>query len=362
MKVLYINYIDTKLGLSGAEVRPLKILNAFSDAGYEVISLTGEQTLSQRKIDIKKFWNVVEGIESDSKTICYIESPTYPIWHHEDRKLIRKIHKKGIPIGYFYRDFYRKFPDQFPRRKGFIGRLKEFALDFLQWRTDKTLECCDIVYFPSDEASKLFHFKTMRSLPPAGTNNIINHKQKDNTGIYVGGVAEYYDVDLLLNTYQSLYNEDNSFHLILVCRKEEWNEFNHPFKNAEWLEVHHTSKEGLIPLYNRASLAFVCPNKSFPYNSFAVSVKTFEYISCGLPVVGINCNALASIIKEYNLGLVSEPDVVSFANAIKKITIDDDTYNGYCENIKQALLNNHLWSHRVRQVVEDLSLFYEGNH
>lgn len=362
MKVLYINYIDTRMGLSGAEVRPLKILNAFYEAGYEVISLTGEQTLSQRKKDINNFWNEVKGLKSDSNTICYIESPTYPIWRSKDRKLIREIHKKGIPIGYFYRDFYRKFSDQFHRRKGFIGRLKEFALDFLQWKTDKTLECCDIIYFPSDEASKLFNFKTKISLPPAGTNSIISHKQKNNTGIYVGGIAEHYDVDLLLNTYESLYKEDDSFHLILVCRKEEWNEFNHPCKHAEWLEVHHTSKEGLITLYNRASLAFVCPNMSFPYNSFAVSVKIFEYISYGLPIVGINCNAMANIIKEYNLGVVSEPEILSFANAIKKIIVDDDTYNDYCENVKQSLLNNHLWSHRVKKIVEDLSRFYEGNH
>ena len=356
MKVLYINYINTNLGLSGAEVRPIKILNAFLDAGYEVISLTGEQTHSQRKRDIRNFWNKIKNIQI-TDTICYIESPVYPIWRHGDRKLIRKIHKKGIPIGYFYRDFYRKFPEQFPRRTGFLGHLKDYALDFLEWRTDRTLQHCNIVYLPSEEASFLFNFKNQKSLPPAGNNHLNGSKLFNHTGIYVGGVHGYYDVSLLLNSFNLLYEEDNSYHLILVSRAEEWEQFKHPYKNAKWLEVHHTSKEGLVPLYNRASVAFVCPNKSFSYNSFAVSVKTFEYISYGLPVIGINCKALSKIIKDNKIGITTDPDIQSFCEAVKHVLKDEKTYRHCCDNVREALLSKNLWSHRINKIVNDLSRY-----
>ena len=105
------------------------MLQAFREEGHELITLTGWQTAADR---VEKIRGVLREIRRSKPDLCYIESPTYPIMRHADRKLIRTIHRMGIPIGYFYRDFYRKFPDEFPRRRSLRGRAKEFALDILQ--------------------------------------------------------------------------------------------------------------------------------------------------------------------------------------------------------------------------------------
>ena len=77
--------------------------------------------------------------------------------------------------------------------------------------------------------------------------------------------------------------------------KEEWEEIFSPY-NEDWIEIHHESGDKLKPLYERASIAFVLPDVSIAYNQFAVSVKTFEYISHGLPMVAVNCKAIKTLV------------------------------------------------------------------
>ena len=112
MRILYINYVDDKKLLSGSSVRPAKILKAFSESGHEVIVLSGNQFNSDR---VRKVKNMLKELKHVRLDLCYIESPTYPIVQHSDRTLIKRIHQIGFPMAYFYRDFYRKFPEQFPR-------------------------------------------------------------------------------------------------------------------------------------------------------------------------------------------------------------------------------------------------------
>ena len=138
-----------------------------------------------------------------------------------------------------------------------------------------------------------------------------------------------------------------------MCRENEWKSLSHPCKNAEWLEVHHVSGNELHSLYLRASIAFVSPRKDKEYNSFAVSVKIFEYISYGLPIVAVNCEALSEIVNKEKIGFAVEPDENSFVDAIEKLS-EDNIYQKYQKNIFDSLLNRNLWKHRIEQIVKDL--------
>ena len=352
-KICFISYVDMRDAKSGSRVRPNEMLQSFKEKGFDVLELTGEQTAPDRR---KKVDTLLNRIESERPEFCYIESPTYPIMKHCDRKLIKTLHKKGIKIGYFYRDFYRKFP-QF-RKKGFVRAIKDIILDFLQWRTDSVLKYCDIVYFPSNESKELFNFHDMRVLPPAGNNYLPKREKAFNyTCIYVGGILGHYDGKLLLDSFNELVKRDHRFKLILVCRVEEWNIFEHPLKQEKWLEIHHTSGKGLAELYNRALIALiplVSQNENI-YNKYAIPVKTFEYISYGLPIVSVCVQALKRLIEEERIGIVVDSTPSAIADGIQRMTSSKKTYEEYCKKVKNALLNRNLWSHRVETVKNDLT-------
>lgn len=351
MRVLYITYIDTDSLSSGSAVRPAKMLKAFQEEGHELIVLSGNQVGENRRTSIR---NVLQEVKRKRPDICYIESPTYPIMLHADRKLIKTIHKMGIPIGYFYRDFYRKFPLQ-SRKTGILRRVKDWGLDFLQWCTDRVLRYCDIVYLPSEACKELFSYKDMRTLPPAGSDNLFpEHKAFGDTCIYVGGIGGHYDGKLLLDAFQLLAERDPRFHLILVCREKEWDRFEHPCKQAAWLEVHHTSGDGLTELYRRASVGLVV-HKKHAYNRYAIPIKTFEYMSYGLPIVSVDVESLAMFIRQEGVGKVVDASPAAYADGIQQILQDPESYQGYAAAVRQSLFEKNLWVHRVRQVTADLT-------
>ncbi len=355
--MIFISYIDSENATSGSRLRPKEMLKGFKEQGLHVLTLTGDQYAPSRKKDIQK---LLTQIKTEKPAFCYIESPTYPIMKHRDRKLIKQLHRQGIKIGYFYRDFYRKFPMRSGRRS--ISRaMKDKLLDFLQWRTDRVLRYCDIVYFPSEQCKELFSFKDMRSLPPAGENHLPSVPKPVNyTCIYVGGIVGHYDGKLLLDTFEELAKRDNRYKLILVCRKDEWDRLDHPAKQAEWLEVHHTSGDELAALYGRAQIGLVSQRADNQYNKYVIPVKTFEYMSYGLPIVSVNVEALAGFIEQVDIGLVVHASPSDFADGIQKI-LENDCYSEYCRRISQKLLTQNLWSHRAQSVIRDLGSLEKQN-
>lgn len=355
MIILYINYVDSDRLNSGSSLRPYKMLQAFLASGHEIITLMGNQMSRVRKQKVRE---ISCRIDSEKPDLCYIESPTRPIYRHCDRALIRKIHRMEVPIGYFYRDFFQMFRDEFPRRRNSIANyLKDLIVDILLPFTNRCLKNnCNIIYFPSDECKELFRFEDMRGLPPAGEKRLMTARNYSHTCIYVGGVGGYYDINTLLNVFNVLYGYDASYKLILVCRKTEWDNFQNPLKKAPWLEVHHLSGSDLIPLYRQASVGLVVPNLHYRYNRYAISVKAYEYMSYGLPIVTFNHTAIGEMVIKDQVGIAADHSIASFIESIKTILSNKDMYFQYVDKVEKSLLEKNLWKHRVAQIIEELSM------
>lgn len=353
MNILYITYVDLKNKSSGSGVRPAQMYQAFLDEGHSVKLLSGECGRNNQATRKKAVHEIMDWLKDHRPDLCYIESPTYPIMFQCDYDLIRKLHKMQVPMGYFYRDFYRKFPKLFPRRKGFANTLKEIYLDYLQFKTDRILRLVDVIYFPSESCFKWFSYKRMKALPPAGFDRLPKYKERNHTIIYVGGISEHYNGDMLLNAVDELYRRDPSFRLILVCREAEWKVFEHPCKDASWLEVHHASGDALAPLYARASAAIIGKKENI-YNALAISVKIFEYMSYGLPQVIFDNLESGKLLRTERIGIPVEPNATAMADALEMLLNDEKLCAEYQANIRDALLNRHTWNHRVRQIVTDL--------
>lgn len=353
MNILLITYIDFGKFSSGSSVRPQKMHHALVELGYNVKVLECQQNRwSERK---KRVTEIMNWIDVNSLDFCYIESPSGPIFNSIDRKLIKKLYQKKIPMSYFYRDCYSKFPELFPRKKGLVNLLEGIYLSYLQYRTDKILKFVDIVYFPTDKARSYFNYDTMKLLPPAGDNNLMVNQCSDRrTCIYVGGIVSAYSegFQLMISAFQHL-NQTKFTKLILVCRKEEFETVS--LEKYDWLEVYHVTGDSLESLYERADVALY-PIKSSEYVDLSIGVKFFEYIGHGMPIVQVESLSMSKIMEEDKIGIVCKFDVLEFADSIELLLSNEATLKYYQNNVKKVLLKKHLWIHRAQQLAQDLEI------
>ena len=351
MRILYIILGDLGDVSSGSGIRPNSMYYAFHEQGHDVYTLSGFQGRKEghlRKIEVEK---AIKWCEEEKPDLCYIESSTYPIIHRCDYYMIDYLHRSRIPTGYFYRDFYRRFPRLFPRRRGAVNLLKELFLDIMQYKTDLYLKKLDIIYYPSPQCFKYFSYKDMRTLPPAGENKFLDFPDVKKTCIYVGGVSDTYGYPLMMETFKYLNSEKEECKLILVCREAEYKNVK-SYEEYEWLEVYHKSGDELEPLYKRADLGLLTLSEN-EYSDLAVGTKLFQYLSYGLPVISTDAEAMKTIIKENGFGEVTPYDIEVFSNTIRKM-LDEKNLNMYRKNVKEKMLEKHLWKHRVNQIIEDL--------
>lgn len=353
MKILYITIGDMGSVASGSGLRPNCMYRAFLERGHTVYVLSGNEGRGhgkERAADVKK---AKAWVAENHPDFCYIESSTYPMIHNCDYGMIRYLHRKKIPTAYFYRDFYRRFTDLFPRRTGFANTLKELYLDLMQWRTDRALKQLDLVYFPSEQCFGYFHYRNMKALPPAGELHFLSNGDNKMTCIYVGGVSDFYGYPLMMESFRILNRDGVKYRLILVCRQAEYEKIRAGEEPA-WLEVRHASGKELEPLYARSDVGLLAlrPNA---YSDLAIGTKLFQYLSFGLPVLSTDVAAMGDIIRRNGFGEVAAYDPQAYADAIRKMLDDDDRLKSYRANIERNMTNANLWVHRVDQIVQDLT-------
>jgi len=352
LKILYIVIGDLGMTEYGSGVRPNCMYRAFLERGHTVYALSGYEGRGEGKLRAAEVQKAMQWAEENHPDLCYIESSTYPLIHRCDYTMIRWLCKKNIPTAYFYRDFYHKFPGQFPKRSGFVNRLKDFYLDWMRILTDRILHKIAMVYFPSEESLAYFPYQRKKTLGPAGDASFLPEHESTKTSIYVGGINDRYGFPVLIEAFRLLNREVPQYRLILVCRENEFKQFWRWGELPAWLELHHASGKELEPLYAKADLGLIAlePN---PYNNVAVCIKLYQYLSFGLPVLSTDTDAMTSIIRDNGFGRTAAYDAEAFAEAVAGM-LRDEQLKHYSASIRKNMTEKNLWVHRVDQIVEDL--------
>ncbi len=354
MNLLYITYIDfNSKERSGASVRPHRLYDAFLNLGINVKLLECQQNkFRKRHMKVKE---ILRWLKNNRPDFCYIESPSGPIFNNIDLKLIKRIHSYNIPIGFFYRDIFWLFPEIY---NGHVGFIKKNAIVLLNKREIHCLKRnCDIVYTPTQSVKNIldkYHFKRCEVLPPALeiTSHNISQRNEVNTCIYVGGVSAVYGTDILIDAFKILNKHESSYRLILVCREEELRNFYHECLNYNWLDIVFASGKELNKYYEKASVG-VIPVRQTNYTNLAYSVKLFEYLGHGLPVISTNTTEMGTFVKQNNIGMVCEDNPKDLAQTIAYYFKNKETLN-YSTNVKKIAPQN-TWICRAQKIISDLT-------
>lgn len=352
-KILFYTFIDFGTFESGSMVRPQMMHAAFKELGADVVLLQTQQNKKKaRKLAVSELNN---WLDSNTVDLCYVETPSGVILNRCDRKLLRRIKRLGIRTAVFYRDAYFLLPES-ARKK--VNPIKNFILD-LMCRLDLRLyrRMADIVYFPSESMARLFNLKAKGILPPACSNNLLDFIFGGRNSIYVGGLGGHYGTDILLKAFDILNAGDvPDYPLTIVCREADRHNIPDEYNGRSWLTICHASgSKSLSALYQNANIALY-PVRRSRYIDFAVSVKIYEYMGYGLPIVTTDCVEAARVIRDNGIGVVTRDNPESFAEGIRQIFSDREEYEKTLENVKRAVTGGNLWIHRARKVLDDAGL------
>ena len=351
------NYVDPK-GLSGSNVRPYQMAEAFRNNGYIVDMIMGYGRDRKAQIaEIKR--KISNGVKYD---FLYSESSTMPTLlterHHLpvypflDFGFLKFCKRKGIKIGLFYRDIYWKFPlyrEKMNPVKAYIAT-KMYQYDLCQYN-----RLLDVLFLPSIDM-KRYISEITDSLPihplPPGTcpvNKITRRDDLDDTLrlIYVGGISrDVYDLTNLLKSVVSTPGTE----LTICCREKDWaaeKEYYECFLN-ERIKIVHTWGDGLKPYYSQADMSCLVTNQS-DYRSFCMPIKLFEYLAFQKPVFITDGSAGAEFVRANGMGVVVRQDEESIKSALRDILSHRDKIREISHHMEEVS-RNHSWSVRAQTV------------
>lgn len=344
---------------SGSSIRPLKMLNAFIELGYDVELISGYS--STRKKDIERVKrNIRAGVkysfmygENTSMPTALSDENHLPLHPILDLTFFKFLSQNNIPVGLFYRDIYWKFEvyrkqvklhKRIPAK--FFYHTELFVLNrYLTKFYLPSLKMLDYVpYIKQSIAS---------ALPPANDflkNMPIRQISPPLKLLYVGGISDSYKMHELLKGVSKTENIE----LTICTREEDWHNTCHEYSKylSDNISIVHKSGDQLQQLYleHDISMMYFLADE---YRKFAMPVKLFEYISREKPIIASEGMLVSTIVEDLDVGWVVEYDADKLHNFLTDLVQNNAEIYSKINNCKLIKPSN-TWLARAKQVEGDL--------
>lgn len=338
---------------SGSQIRPIKMLEAFKELGYNVDLVVGYSMQREKAInDIKK--KISDGKKYE---FMYCENSTMPTQltdtHHLpiraflDFSFFRFLKEKNIPIGLFYRDIYWRFD------KGNTKSIKSMiAKFFYKYELKVYNQVLNKIYLPSINMKKHVPYIEdclFDELPPASQvfPSLESKMENEITLIYVGGLSSHYDLTLLVDVLKNF----GHLKLYMCTREIEWNKEKDKYGFlSDNISVIHVEGDKLLEYYYKSdvSVLFVKPDE---YRDFAVPIKLFEYLGMQKPILASKGTLAGKFVAKNNIGWevnYTRKDLENFLSHLDKQKIVELEIN------MKECAEKHSWKARAQKVVLDL--------
>ena len=348
---------------SGSQIRPMKIIQAFKNIGYDVDVVSGFAKDRKEKINSIKE-NIKNGVKYD---FLYAENYTEPTLLTEDHHLpthpfldfsfFKFCKNNGIKIGLFYRDVYWRFPIY----KESVGNLKTLvATTFFKYDLKKYNELLNVLYFSDDKMYEYLPFKfngEIKELPPGiDTGSLDESKVKlieDNGKIkifYVGGIGELYNMEALFEAV----NKTENVCLTVCCREGEWKTWKGKYEKYlnDRIKIVHKSGKDLKPYMEEADLLSLF-FEPVEYRKICVGVKMYEYMTYKRPLLSTKNTSMGTTVEKYGIGYNIDYSVKELINLFNHLKENKLELNEKIEKIEE-IFNDHTWEARAKQVADDL--------
>lgn len=255
--------------------------------------------------------------------------------------------RAGVPLGIYIRDVYPLY-DFFYDASTLKNRILRLAwhISMARYRRDAS-----VLFFPTQGMADHFAHPKKRLLPPAGhLVEGLDRTHVEPRVIYAGGVIKQYGIDTLLEAMDLVVAQVPQAALTLVC-PEGRQPLLDPWRDRRWLEIKHLPADALLPEMNRAMIAAL-PIQPTDYPS--ISVKLFDYLSYGLPVVATPWKEVKRFIDAHGCGAIAEANPPAFAAELIRLLTHPDEAAKLGQASLDAIRNGNTWDDRARTLLDAL--------
>ena len=342
-------------GQSGSSIRPLKMLNAFKEEGYDVFEVTGDSyTRANKSKELLR--NISNGVKYE---FCYCENRNIPYSISDkshlsfrpftDFFLFYNLKKNNIPLGLFYRDIFWLLPEY-----KVVGALKSLILKILftveLFLLNKLIKK---FFVPSEIMVEYFPnwFSVPSSPLPPAFDEVKDIKKvgEDLCITYIGGFGKVYEMDLFIETMKKF----PGIKFNLCTRKDEWDRHKQRFcPLSSNISIHHISGDELENVIQETDIFSLIVNP-LEFWKFAVPVKLFTYMSFRKPIIMTKGVYVEKYLSDGYLGWSIDYNIESIEKWLRKISEDRSIVDDKLSSLKSKNLN-HTWCHRVKQVHNSL--------
>ncbi len=341
-------------GSAGSSIRPYRMLEAFKEAGYEVIEVTGRS--EERRL---KALDARRALADGDVEFCYSELSSSPIAMSEPRSahvdpgvdfdLFAACRRSGVPVGAFYRDIYWRFPGFLTLRQlPYRAMLKLNYVRDLR-RLERTV---DILFLPSmrmGDYVPIVSPSKFRELPPGAPVERISEGEGVEL-FYVGSLGAFYDITECL----AAVGDAPGCGLTMCVPQDQWSRLRGDYEDllSDRVAVVHGRGAELDPYFDRATIG-VLAMRPIEYRSFAAPVKLFEYIGRGLPILASADTFVGDFVERNGIGWAPRFDRAEIGAVLERLISNPDEVERAASRVRE-IRGDNTWRARAAQAASAL--------
>jgi glycosyltransferase involved in cell wall biosynthesis len=296
------------------------------------------------------------------------------VYHFHDFELVLRIMKikKKLPNAKLIYDVHEYYPEMVTMSKNIPSILKPFGAFYVKHKEDKVAKNMDYI-ITTDDYNKERFSKINKNVEVVYNFSDFKLKEepdkelsKEYDVIYQGGISVERGAINLVKAIHIASKKIKNIKMIFVGSfddEETQNSIslyisqNGLEDNIKYLgRVSHIEVEDYIRKSKIGMVAFL------PYPRYAknIPIKQFEYMSCGVPVIGSEMPSVKRFITAYNSGLTvdsSSPEEI--AKAIVKLLENPDLCSELGQNGIKAVKEEYNWGNmeeRLQNIYKSLSI------
>lgn len=346
---------------STSNIRPVKLMEAFREIGYDVDIVSGYAC--QRREEIAKIKQKInDGVVYD---FLYSESSTMPTLltekHHlpthpfVDFPFFSFCREHKIPIGLFYRDIYWRFINKNKDYKQFVAKF------FYQYDLRQYAKLLDVFFLPSHEMMKhipiQFNGKVAEMPPGCDLHSTKPHKFDGQLRLlYIGGIGGTYDLKNMIRGVSKC----KSASLTICCRPDDWLPIKETYKALVSDNIHivHLRGEQLAELYSQSDIFSMFYSND--YMEFAAPYKLFDTLGYHMPILTSSKTWMGRFVEQNGIGIACENNVDVFCDTLYRIVQEPSLLDLYRRNVEN-IINANTWQYRAQQIKDVLRSIRKDN-